>query len=388
MSNKFKIKTYNKISDKGLSLFSKDLFDLSDDCQNPDAIILRSFKLDIGDIPNSVKAIARAGAGVNNIPLDHCSSNGVVVFNTPGANANAVKELVICAMFLSSRNIIDAVNFTANMKEIQNKEVEKIKSQFKGSEIKGKRVAVLGLGAIGISVANALQSLGMHVYGYDPFISVKAAWGLSSEVEAVDNLNSILPKVDFVTLHMPLNANTESFINSELLKLMNQNVSILNFSRAEIVSKSDMLECLKNKQIKRYITDFPCTEFQNIDRVISLPHLGASTEEAEDNCAMMAVNQLQDYLLFGNIKNSVNFPLCTSHLNSPYRVAIKHKNIPNMVQKISALFGNTKINIVEMLNKSQRDLAYTLVDINEESAHICDMLQQDSDILEARILSR
>ena len=385
MTHKFKVQVYNKISSKGLSLFDKNKYDVSTEHKEPDAILLRSYKLQDIDLPQSVKVIARAGAGVNNVPQPYSSDKGIVVFNTPGANANAVKELVLCAMFLCSRDILGAANHVLNLEEVISKDIEKVKSQFKGSEIFGKNVLVVGLGAIGISVANALNALGMTVYGYDPFISVKSAWGLSREVKLIDSLSSVLSQVEYVSVHMPLTDKTKGFINSNLLNTLSKSVSILNFSRSEIVEHNDILNALKSNSIHKYVTDFPHKDFQRLSNVISLPHLGASTIEAEDNCAVMAVEQLIAYLEEGRIKNSVNFPNLQSRLQAKYRVEIKHKNIPSMVQKISSHFGNAGINILEMMNKSRDELAVTLIDVDTDPQKLLEKLN-DSYILSVRII--
>lgn len=388
MSKKFKIKTYNKIAQEGLKHLDSNFFEIGENIEDPDAIILRSYKLSESDIPNTVKAIGRAGAGVNNIPLNYCQNNGVAVFNAPGANSNAVKELVICGLLLSSRGIISGVNKINALNTIDHKEVEKMKSEFKGSELMGKKLGVIGLGAIGIGLANSAENLGMTVFGYDPFISVNAAWNLSSSVKKATSLKELLSQVDYLSLHVPLNDNTRDFISSNELSMMNKNCVLLNFSRSEIVNNHAVLEALNTNTLRKYVTDFPDSIFLNHPSVIAMPHLGASTQEAETNCAVMVAKQLGSFLLEGNVVNSVNFPHCTNNFSTEYRVVINHKNIPQMVQSISALFGYENINIIEMLNKSKDSIAYTMIDVNHDPQSICKKLEDISGILSFRVIKK
>lgn len=368
-----KIKTYNKIAQGGLNILIDSGFEVSDAIDNPDAIILRSEKLHTMTIESNLKAIGRAGAGVNNIPVDKCTNAGVVVFNSPGANANAVKELVIAGLLLSARDIFAGINYSKSLKgrgsEV-NTLVEKNKALFKGIEISGKKLAVVGLGAIGVMVANAAVELGMSVSGYDPFISVDRAWGLSSSVIQASNLNKLLSGADFVSLHIPLTDSTKDFINSSCLSKLKNTATILNFSRPEIVDQEAIVTALNLGGIHRYVTDFPSELLLSSDKVIPMPHLGASTKEAEDNCAVMIGNQIKEFLDKGNVVNSVNFPTAILDRTGDYRLSIIHSNVPNMVGQITSAIANNGLNITEMLNKSRNDLAYTLVDINGDVSSI------------------
>jgi D-3-phosphoglycerate dehydrogenase / 2-oxoglutarate reductase len=384
-----KIKTYNKISEDGLTIVRKSGYEVSDLIENPDAILLRSEKLHDMTIEKSLKAIGRAGAGVNNIPVDKCTAAGVVVFNSPGANANAVKELVLAGLFLSSRDISAGITYAKSLKgngNDVNTLVEKNKSRFSGIEISGKRLAVVGLGAIGVMVANAALDLGMIVNGYDPFISVDKAWGLSSSVGQAGNLNKLLAEADFISLHMPLTDTTKDFINKTSLSKMKTSATILNFARPEIVNQEAIVNALNNNKLHRYVTDFPSDLLLSSDKVIPIPHLGASTKEAEDNCAVMIAKQLKDYLEFGNILNSVNFPSAILDRTGDYRLAIIHSNVPNMVGQITAAIAHRGLNISEMLNKSRQTIAYTLVDINGEATCIVEDLVAIEGIQHVRLI--
>jgi D-3-phosphoglycerate dehydrogenase len=365
----FNIRTFNKISNDGLDILRMKGFEVSETFLSPDAIVLRSYNLFNENFTDSLKAIGRAGAGVNNIPVDECTKRGIVVFNAPGANANAVKELVISGLLLSSRDIVEGINFVNSLNK--NKDdihdlVEKNKSKFKGIELNGKKIGVIGLGAIGVMVANAADNLGMKVYGYDPFISINRAWGLSSKVINSSNLNNLLSEVDFVTFHMPLTDSTRSFVNKDRLSKLKKGSIVLNFSRPEIVDEDAIIESLDDNIIAKYVCDFPSNKLHGHNKIISIPHLGASTREAEDNCAVMVANQISDYLLNGNIENSVNFPSCYLERSGDFRIVIINNNIPNMVSQITTVLGKLKLNISEMLNKSKNDIAYTLVDISGE----------------------
>jgi len=365
----YNILTLNKISEKGLKLFNEDKYTISDNISNPDAIVLRSFSMHEMELPETLKAVARAGAGVNNIPIDKCSEKGIVVFNTPGANANAVKELTIAGLLLSSRKIVEGIQWAktlAGQGENVPKLVEKGKSNFAGPEIEGKKLGVIGLGAIGVMVANAAHALGMEVEGYDPYISVDAAWGLSRSIKKASDLNSLLETCDYITLHVPLTPETRNMISAEQFSKMKKGIRLLNFSRGELINNNDLIAAINDKTVAAYVTDFACDELLNIEQVICIPHLGASTPESEENCAVMAVKKVMDFLENGNIVNSVNFPACELARSSDYRITIAHKNIPNMLGQISTLLANSKINIANMINKSKKDMAYTIIDAEEK----------------------
>lgn len=356
----YNIQTLNKISPLGLELFKEGSYNISDKIDNPDAILVRSYVMHDMELPKSLKAIARAGAGVNNIPIDKCSEKGIVVFNTPGANANAVKELTVAALLLSSRKIIEGIQWAKSLAgEGANvpKLVEKGKADFTGPEILGKKLGVIGLGAIGVMVANAANSLGMEVTGFDPYISVDAAWGLSRNVKKAPDFRSLLENSDYITLHVPLTGETKDLINYDKFSLMKKGVRLLNFSRAELVNNEDLKRAIQEGIVDTYVTDFPSEELLNMEHVIAIPHLGASTPESEDNCAVMAANQLRDFLENGNITNSVNFPSCELNRSSDFRVTVAHKNIPNMVGQISTILAKEQINILNMINRSKGNLA-------------------------------
>ena len=367
----YNIKTMNKISSAGMVHFPSNEFDVGDDVQNPDAIIVRSASLHEMDVPQSLKAVARAGAGVNNIPVEKFSEAGIVVFNTPGANANAVKEMVVAGLLLSSRKIVDSITWAKRLKgqgaEVS-KLVEKGKGQFTGPEILGKRLGVIGLGAIGVMVANSALNLGMDVLGFDPYISVDAAWGLSRSVKRAANLKEIFETCDYITVHVPLNADTKGMFNSETFATMKTGVRILNFSRGELVVSDDVIKAISDGKVASYVTDFPTDDQLSVDGVIAIPHLGASTPESEDNCASMAADQLVKFLKTGAIKNSVNFPDAELPSGTGTRVCVIHKNIPNMISQISSGFASENINIENLLNKSRKEYAYTLVDVTGDAS--------------------
>lgn len=362
------IKTYNKISKTGLSVLDKGGYIYGDEVENPIGAIVRSASLHDTVFPESMLAVARAGAGTNNIPIDRCSEEGVVVFNTPGANANAVKELVIAGLLISSRRILPAIEWAQTLKgngaEV-GKMVEKGKSAFAGPEISGKSLGVIGLGAIGVRVANAANALGMKVYGYDPYLSVNAAWNLTHNAIHAINIKEIYEKCDYITVHVPLNDETNGFINAEAIGSMKDGVRILNFSRADLVNSDDIIAALENGKVATYVTDFPTDDILGRDGVIAIPHLGASTPESEDNCAKMAAEQLLDYIENGNITNSVNLPNISMPRSGALRVCIIHKNIPNMLTQITQTMAKDNINIENMLNKSKKEYAYTLLDITD-----------------------
>ena len=365
----FNIKTLNKISPSGLNRFDKTKYTYGDDIENPDAIMVRSAKMHEMEFGSSLVAMGRAGAGVNNIPLDRCSEAGIVVFNTPGANANAVKELVIAGMLICSRRVIPAIEWEKTLKgngtEVS-KMVEKGKSAFTGPEVMGKTLGVIGLGAIGIGVANTARALGMEVYGYDPYLSVDAAWHLSSSIKHAANLDEIFAKCDYITVHVPLTDETRDMINAKSIAGMKDGVRILNFARGDLVNTADIIDALATGKVAAYVTDFANDELLGVEGVIAIPHLGASTPEAEDNCASMAAGELIDYLENGNIVNSVNMPAVSCPRTSGARICVIHKNNPGMISSLSAFFSGKNVNIENMLNKSKKDYAYTLIDIAEK----------------------
>lgn len=363
----FKIQTLNKISSLGLDGFPRSDYEIASEFQNPDAVIVRSFGMLEMEIPATVKSIARAGAGVNNIPIQKCTDKGIVVFNTPGANANAVKELVFAGMFLSSRNLFESMKWTESIKgkgdEVP-KLVEKEKSKFAGSEIKGKTLGVIGLGAIGVKVANDAIAMGMTVIGFDPSISVDNAWGLDSDVRKAISLDHLLADSDYITVHVPLTDGTRGMFNTEKFKLVKDGAVLLNFSRGGLINNADLKTAIEDGKIKCHVTDFPEEELIGEKGIICLPHLGASTEEAEDNCAVMAVKQTKEFLETGNIKNSVNFPDCDLPFSNKCRLIIANKNVPNMVGQITTRLAEKGINISDMINKHKGEIAYNIIDLD------------------------
>ncbi|MBQ4119199.1 MAG: phosphoglycerate dehydrogenase [Clostridia bacterium] len=363
----YKIKTYNKISKSGLSNFD-DKYTVGDEVENADGAIVRSAALHDVEFPASLQAIARAGAGTNNIPIDRCSEQGIVVFNTPGANANAVKELVIAGLFISSRRVISGIEWAKTLKgngDEVGKLVEKGKSAFAGPEIKGKKLGVIGLGAIGVMVANAANSLGMKVYGYDPYLSVKSAWNLNHNAVYISDINEIFAECDYITIHVPLTDATKNLINKDSIAKMKDGVRILNFSRAALVNSTDLKAALEAGKVAAYVTDFPTEDVLDVDGIIAIPHLGASTPESEENCATMAARELIDYIENGNIVNSVNLPEITMPRSGKNRVCVIHKNVPTILTKITAVISDDNINIENLLNKSRGDYAYTMLDIDD-----------------------
>lgn len=365
----YKIKTYNKISKIGLEAFD-DKYTVGDEVENADGAIVRSAALHDVEFPATLKAIARAGAGTNNIPIDRCSEQGIVVFNTPGANANAVKELVIAGLLISSRRVIPAIEWAKTLKgegDAVGKLVEKGKGAFAGPELKGKTLGIIGLGAIGVMVANAANHLGMTVYGYDPYLSVNSAWNLTHNAVHIYDINEIYKKCDYISVHVPLTDDTKNMINAAAIANMKDGVRILNFARAGLVNSYDMLAALESGKVAAYVTDFPTEEMLCVDGVIAIPHLGASTPESEDNCADMAARQLIDYIENGNITNSVNMPAISMPRSGKYRVCVIHKNIPNMLTAITGIVAENDVNIENMLNKSRGDYAYTMIDVNVDN---------------------
>ncbi|MBR1969652.1 MAG: phosphoglycerate dehydrogenase [Clostridia bacterium] len=385
----YNLLTLNKIAACGLNNFDKANYNITDNCENPDCIILRSFNMHDMELADSLMAVARAGAGVNNIPIDKCSEKGIVVFNTPGANANAVKELTLAGLFLASRDITGGISWAQTLKgngaEV-GKMVEKGKSNFAGCEIKGKKLLVVGLGAIGVLVANAAYHLGMDIIGYDPFISVKAALSLDRHTTIAKDLKSALSEADYVTMHLPLMADTKGMFNDELFGAMKKGAKLLNFSRGELVDTEALKKALSDGVVSKYVVDFPSDDVLGVENVIAIPHLGASSAESEDNCAVMAAKQLIDYMENGNIVNSVNFPNCELPRTDKVRVTVLHKNIPNMISSISALFANNSINIENMVNKSKGDYACTILDVEEVTDAIYSEILKIDGVIKARVI--
>lgn len=379
----FKILTLNKISNVGLATL-KDHYTVSDNEANPDGILLRSFKMHDMELPASLKAVARCGAGVNNIPLDKCAEKGIVVFNTPGANANAVKELVFTALLISSRKIIDSYNWAQSLAGTEGvaAAVEKGKSQFAGPELSGKTLCVIGLGAIGVLVANAAVSLGMKVIGYDPYLSVNGALHLSSNVEYTPNLDEVFAQGDYITIHVPLTDDTREMFRKENFAKCKKGVRVINLARGELVNNADMKEAIAEGIVSTYVTDFPNEEVVGCEGIITLPHLGASTPEAEDNCAVMAASEMMNYLENGNIINSVNFPSCTLPATDKVKLCVLHRNMPNIVGSVTGVLGENHINIDNMVNKSKGDYAYTLIALD---SNIEDSIKAELEAIEGII---
>ena len=386
----FTIKTYNNISDKGLTRFPDADFKIDADATDADAIMLRSFKMHDEPLADSVKAVGRAGAGVNNIPVDAMSEKGIVVFNTPGANANAVKELVIAGMLMACRNIPQAWQYTDGLEGSDadiSKAVEAGKKKYVGYELPGRTLGVIGLGAIGVQIANAADALGMRVIGFDPTITVKSAWQLSSNVQEVDSAAELFKQADFVTFHVPLIDSTRDLLNKESIATMKPGSVILNFARDGIVNDTDVLEAIDSGIIHAYVCDFPSNELKGHPAVVTLPHLGASTGEAEDNCAIMIADQLTDFLQNGNIRNSVNFPNIKLARAGAKRLAIANRNMPDMLAKVSHVLGQAKVNIMHMVNDSRGDMAYTLIDVESDPpADVIENIGQVDGVLSVRVI--
>lgn len=364
----YQILTLNKISATGLDRLPAEQYTHGNEIAQPDAIMVRSASMHEMELDQKTVAIARAGAGVNNIPVDACSEQGIVVFNTPGANANAVKELVLCALLLTSRKIVPAIDWCKTLKgegDAVGKLVEKGKSAFTGPEIKGKTLGVVGLGAIGILVANAAKSLGMQVYGYDPYLSVDAAWSLSRDIKHATSLDDIFAKSDYITVHVPLTEETRGLVSKASIAKMKDGVRIVNFARGDLVNSKDILEALQNGKVAAYATYFPSDELIGESGVIAIPHLGASTPESEDNCAAMAADELKDYLEEGVIRNSVNLPNVVLPRSADTRICLIHKNVPSMLNQITATLTEKNVNIDNMINKSKKAFAYTVIDTND-----------------------
>ena len=367
----YKIRLFNQIALRGLERFPRDRYEIGHDMPAPDGILLRSHKLKPGELEGNLRAVARAGAGVNNVPVDFCTEHGVVVFNTPGANANSVKELVLAALLVSSRDLIGGIAFVSSLAEIGEEArldalVEAEKKKFKGRELQGKSLGVVGLGAIGSLVARAALDLGMGVLGYDPAISVESAWRLPSEVKRMENLPSLLAQSDYVTLHVPLLPETKALVSHEAFRSMRPGAVLLNFAREPIVDRKALKQALNDGTLASYIADFPVPGLGGHPRVRFTPHLGASTDEAEENCAVMAANQLVNFLETGNITNSVNFPAVSLELSEGYRLAVSNRNVPGMLGQMTSVLADRGINVIDMINKSRGGVAYNLLDLQDE----------------------
>ena len=386
----FRIKTLNQISPTGLSVLDASRFTVSDGVENEDGVLVRSADMQEYVFPPALRAIARAGAGTNNIPVDRCSESGIVVFNTPGANANAVKELAVCALMLASRDVVGGVEWVkaqARAGEDVAQVVEKGKSQFVGPEISGKNLGVIGLGAIGVQVANIATKLGMTVYGYDPFLSVDAALSLSRLVHHVTDLTAIYKNCDYITIHVPQTADTKGMLNAAAFDQMKTGVRVINLARGGLVADEDMIAALKSGKVARYVTDFPDNALTLVKNVVPIPHLGASSPESEENCALMAAQQLRDYLETGNIRNSVNLPTLEQDWSGETRLCIIHRNVPNMLASITAALSRENVNVENMTNKSKGNYAYTIVDVSARVGDaVADEIRAISGVLRVRVL--
>jgi len=387
----FKVLTLNNIAVAGLEKLPRDNYEVASEIQHPDAILLRSYKMHDMEIPETLKAVGRAGTGVNNIPLDKMTEKGVVVFNAPGANANAVKELVLAGMLMACRNIGPAWDFARALEgsdEEISKQVESGKKNYGGFELPGKTIGVVGLGAIGRAVANMAEDLGMNVIGFDPGLTVAGAWQISSTVKQANSFDEMLPQVDFITFHVPLIDVTKNMLNADRLKLMKNSAIILNFARNGILDESAIIEQLNNKKLYGYVCDFPSNALKNVPGVVTLPHLGASTSDAEDNCAVIVSENVKDYLENGNIKLSVNFPEVDMPRNGNCtRITISNKNEPNMLGQISTILADSNLNIIDMVNKSKNDVAYTIVDVDGEiNDNVISSIRNINGVLSVRLL--
>ena len=384
----YTIQTLNAISPVIYNHLPQEDFTVSKEAAQPDAVIVRSASMLEMELPGSLLSIARAGAGYNNIPVDKCTAAGICVFNTPGANANAVKELVLAGLLLASRDIIGGVEWAKGLKPGETsvaKQVEKGKGQFVGPEIQGKTLGVMGLGAIGVLVANAAEALGMKVIGYDPFLSVDNAWALSRSIQRSNSLEALLEQSDYVTIHIPLSDKTRNMIDESMLAKMKPSAALLNFSRAELCDGKAVAAALAAGKLRRYVVDFPTEDVLNAPGVIAIPHLGASTPESEDNCADMAAKQTRDYLMTGSIRNSVNLPACELAPAEKHRISVIHKNVPNMISQIAAVMGQANVNIEHMVNRSRGDIAYTVVDsVDDVPADIAQALSAIEGVVRAR----
>ena len=389
----YKILTLNQISVKGLDRLPREDYEIASEFAHPDAILLRSHKLSMDEIPDSVLGIGRAGAGTNNIPVAQCTERGIPVFNTPGANANAVKVLVAAAILLGSRGIVEGIGYVDTLKHdtdevALNKTLEAQKKQFKGGELKGKTLGVVGLGAIGSMVAEMALTLGMEVCGYDPALSVEAAWRLSSRVQKVDGIAALFARSDYISLHLPVLDSTRGLVNSELLRGVKPGACLLNFARQEIVDGQAIVESLDSGGLRRYIADFPQPGLMGRDDVILTPHIGASTDEAEDNCAVMAAEQLRDYLETGNIRNSVNFPTLWLEPSTGVRLAVSNSNVPKMLGNLLSLLADANINVIDMLNKSRNEVAYNLIDVEQApDAALLEQMRAIDGVITVRVIA-
>ncbi|MBK9217572.1 MAG: phosphoglycerate dehydrogenase [Uliginosibacterium sp.] len=386
----FKIQTLNKIAACGLDRLPRDNYESATEIVNPDGILLRSADMHTMEIPASVKAIARAGAGVNNIPLDKCAERGIVVFNTPGANANGVKEIVIAAMLMSSRNIHEGITWCQTLKgkgaDVPPL-VEKGKAQFVGPEIQGKTLGVIGLGAIGVLVANAANALGMKVIGFDPFVSIDAAWKLSHEVQKAASLDALIAESDYITIHVPATKDTKNLFNAERIGRMKKGARLMNFSRNGLVDNAAIKAAIASGQVAGYVIDLPEDELLGVDKILCVPHLGASTPESEDNCAVMAADQIREFLERGNIKNSVNYPACEMAPTGKTRITVANKNVPNVISNLTTAIGASGLNIDDMINKNKGDYAYNIIDVSGEvSADLVAKLQAVDGVINVRVL--
>lgn len=382
-----KVNCLNPIAACGMDLLD-DKYEKTDDFAEAEAVLVRSAAMHDLELSDNLVAVARAGAGVNNIPLDKCAEKGIVVFNTPGANANGVKELVIAGLLLASRDLMGGYNWVKDNASDENigKAVEKQKSKYAGCEIKGKKLGVIGLGAIGAKVANIAYRLGMEVYGYDPYVSVEAAWRLSSHVKHITNVEDIYRECDYITIHVPALDSTKGMLNKDAFAMMKDGVKVLNFARDVLVNDDDMIEALASGKVSKYVTDFPNAKIAGVDNVVTLPHLGASTAESEDNCAIMAVQQIKDYIENGNIKNSVNYPACDAGVcQAAARITVCHKNIPNMITQFTGAFSSKGINVSDMVSKSRGDWAYTILDLSEKADDsILDAIKEIDGVVKVR----
>jgi D-3-phosphoglycerate dehydrogenase / 2-oxoglutarate reductase len=385
----YKIQTLNKIARCGLDQLSRDTYEAATEILNPDAILVRSADMHSMELPPSVLAIARAGAGVNNIPIPACTQRGIVVFNTPGANANGVKELVIASLFLSSRNLYEGISWANSLVGTENipEQIEKGKSRFVGPEIQGKTLGVIGLGAIGVMVANAAANLGMRVLGLDPFISVEAAWKLSHEVIKAPNLDMLLAESDYITIHIPLKDDTRGLFNAERISRMKKGARLLNFSRSGLVDNTAVKAAIAEGQLGGYVIDFPEADLLGVDKVLCIPHLGASTPESEDNCAVMAAEQLREYLEHGNIRNSVNYPNCEMTPTGKTRITLLNSNVPKVISRITSILGEYGLNIDEMLNKNRGEVAYNIIDVSDSVPdELIEKLRQVDGVVAVRLI--
>ncbi len=384
-----KVNCLNPIAACGTDLFNEQ-YEMTEEFSEANAVLVRSASMHELTLSDNLAAIARAGAGVNNIPLDACAEKGIVVFNTPGANANGVKELVVAGLMLASRDLMGGYNWVKENASDENiaKMVEKQKKQYAGNEISGKKLGVIGLGAIGAKVANIAFRLGMEVYGYDPFVSIDAAWSLSRHIKHITNIEDIYKECDYITIHVPALKDTIGMLNKDAFALMHDGMKILNFSRDTLVNDADMKEALASGRVAKYVTDFPNPAIAGLDNVITLPHLGASTKESEDNCAIMAVKEIMDYMENGNIKNSVNYPACDMGVcDSAARIAINHKNIPNMITQFTKVFADQNINVTNMISKSRGDWAYCMLDLDGVPADtLVEALKSIDGVVKVRVI--